>query len=82
MARIVVAGYSIRHPLAGNLIAILHHLLGLHLLGHEVFYVEESGWERSCYDPGAQDTPTNRVRECTLSGRYSIGTVPMFPSAM
>jgi hypothetical protein len=55
MARIVVAGYSIRHPLAGNLIAILHHLLGLRLLGHEVFYLEESGWERSCYDPGAQE---------------------------
>lgn len=55
MARVVVAGYAIRHPLGGNLIAFVHHVLGFHLLGHEVFYVEESGWPESCYDPVKQE---------------------------
>lgn len=51
MARIVVCGYMIRHPLAGNLLAYFHYLLGLHHLGHEVLYLEESGWAQSCYNP-------------------------------
>jgi hypothetical protein len=55
MARIAIAGYMIRHPLAGNLFAYFHYVLGLHRLGHEVCYLEESGWPRSCYDPGRGD---------------------------
>lgn len=51
MARIVVCGYMIRHPMAGNLLAFFHYVLGLHLLGHEVLYLEESGWSGSCYNP-------------------------------
>ena len=51
MARIVVCGYMIRHPVAGNLLAYFHYVLGLHRLGHEILYLEESGWSQSCYDP-------------------------------
>jgi len=51
MRRIIVCGYMIRHPVAGNLLAYFHYLLGLHLLGYEVVYLEESGWSQSCYDP-------------------------------
>ncbi|MEH2414936.1 hypothetical protein [Nostoc sp.] len=51
MARIVVCGYMIRHPVAGNLLAYFHYVLGLHHLGHEVLYLEESGWPGSCYNP-------------------------------
>lgn len=51
MARIVVCGYMIRHPVAGNVLAYFHYILGLHRLGHEVLYFEESGWPGSCYDP-------------------------------
>ncbi len=47
----MVAGYAIRHPVGGNLIACLHHILGLARLGHEVVYVEDAGWPFSCYDP-------------------------------
>ena len=49
--RIVVAGHMVRHPLAGNLFAFFHYVLGLARLGHEVVYLEESGWSNSCYDP-------------------------------
>ena len=54
MARVVVTGYMIRHPFAGNVLAYFQHVLGLHRLGHEVAYLEESGWPDSCYDPGAR----------------------------
>jgi len=53
MARIVVSGYMVRHPMAGNIYAYLHYLAGLRRLGHDVVYVEESGWGEACYDPGA-----------------------------
>jgi hypothetical protein len=51
VARIIVCGYMVRHPVPGNIFAYLHYVLGLHRLGHEVVYVEESGWSDSCYDP-------------------------------
>jgi hypothetical protein len=65
MAKIVVAGYMIRHPVAGMLLTCYQYLLGLHLLGHHVVYVEESGWPDACYDPLARrhsDDPTVGLR--------------------
>jgi hypothetical protein len=65
MARVVVCGYMIRHPVAGNLLAFFHYVLGLARLGHEVAYVEESGWPYSCYDPPTrswQDHPETGLR--------------------
>ncbi|HBH60662.1 MAG TPA: hypothetical protein DDX85_02740, partial [Nitrospiraceae bacterium] len=64
MARIVVCGYMIRHPLAGNILAYFHYLMGLHLLGHDVIYLEESGWPESCYQPETQmygDDPSSGI---------------------
>lgn len=49
--KLIVAGYMIRYPLAGMMAAFFHYVLGLQRLGHEVIYVEESGWPQSCYDP-------------------------------
>jgi hypothetical protein len=62
MARIIVTGYMIRHPLAGNILAYLQYVAGFDRLGHEVLYLEESGWADSCYDPrtgyyGSDPTP-------------------------
>jgi hypothetical protein len=54
MARVVLSGYMVRHPMAGNLFAFFHYALGLHRLGHDVLYIEEAGWPGSCYDPVAQ----------------------------
>lgn len=65
MARIVVTGYMLRHPVAGNVLAFFHYVLGLTRLGHEVCYVEESGWPYSCYDPESglwQDFPHTGLR--------------------
>lgn len=51
MAQIIITGYMIRHPVAGNMLAYFHYLLGFHRLGHEVYYLEESGWPDACYNP-------------------------------
>jgi hypothetical protein len=51
VSRVVVSGYMLRHPVAGNILAFFQYLVGLRRLGHEVAYVEESGWPYSCYDP-------------------------------
>jgi hypothetical protein len=51
MTRIAVCGYMVRFPLAGMIMVYFHYLLGLHRLGHELVYVEESGWPTSCFDP-------------------------------
>ena len=50
MTSVVVAGYQLRHPAAGNVLAYFQYVLGLHRLGVEVTYVEESGWPYSSYD--------------------------------
>jgi len=50
MARIVISGYMIRHPMAGLHLADFHYLLGLSRLGHEIIYIEDSGWPESCYN--------------------------------
>jgi hypothetical protein len=78
VARVVVCGYMIRHPVAGNLLAYFQYVLGLHRLGHEVAYVEESGWAESCYDPstgelGGDPTPgLRRVRRLFAEQRLAV----------
>jgi hypothetical protein len=65
MARIIICGFMLRHPVAGNLLAFFHYVLGLYRLGHEVAYLEESGWPYSCYDPASrewQDHPGTGLR--------------------
>jgi hypothetical protein len=52
--RIVVLGYVVRGPLAGPTWHHLQYVLGLQALGHEVWYVEDSGDWPSCYDPQRQ----------------------------
>ncbi len=49
--RIIVSGYVVRYPLAGNVWAHLQYVIGLARLGNDVWFVEEAGWPESCYDP-------------------------------
>ena len=49
--RIVVLGYVVRGPVAGMAWSMLHHLLGLKALGHEVWFLEDSDDYPSCVDP-------------------------------
>jgi hypothetical protein len=57
--RVVVLGMMGRSPFAGVAWQVLHYLEGFRRLGHDVFYVEDTGdWP---YDP-EQDTITNDPR--------------------
>ncbi len=77
MARIIVCGYMIRNPLAGNVLAFFHYLLGLARLGHRVCYLEESGgWQDPCYDPETRrcgEDPSAGLRTVVnLLSSYSV----------
>lgn len=50
MARIIVNATMIRFPMGGMNQWILTWLVGFHRLGHEVYLVENSGWENACFD--------------------------------
>jgi hypothetical protein len=58
----IVAGYIVRYPLGGHVLAELHYLRGLQQLGFEVVFVEEAQAEWSlCFDPRRRemtDDPT------------------------
>jgi hypothetical protein len=48
---IVVGGYIVGYPLGGMTWHHLNYLLGLHELGHEVYFLEDSGSYSLPYDP-------------------------------
>lgn len=55
--RIVVLGYIVRGPVGGMAWHHLNYVAGLHRLGHEVLYLEDSddsAW--SCYNPATGET--------------------------
>ena len=52
--RIIVCGYIVRGPLGGLSWHHMQYLLGLADLGHEVWFLEDSGDYPACYDPERQ----------------------------
>lgn len=67
MARIVLGSYMVRYPLGGMMSWVLQYLVGFQQLGHDVYFVEKSGWSNACYDP-VKDVMTD---DCS----YGIKTV-------
>ncbi|NNC86879.1 MAG: glycosyltransferase family 1 protein [Akkermansiaceae bacterium] len=58
--RIIVTGYVVRLPLAGNVWCYLQYVLGLARLGHDVYFVEESGDSPyCCYDSDRNTSGTD-----------------------
>src|SRR5262249_56361618 len=51
MARIVLGSYFVRYPFGGMMSYVLQYLAGFARLGHDVYFVEKSGYANSCYDP-------------------------------
>ena len=60
--RIVVLGYIVRGPLGGMAWSDLHYILGLRSLGHEVWFLEDSGDYPSCVDPVEKTIGTDPTR--------------------
>ena len=54
--RILVLGYIVRGPLGGLAWHHLQYVLGLARLGHDVYFLEDSGDHPSCYDPATDAT--------------------------
>lgn len=58
--RIIVLGYIVRGPLGGLAWHHLQYVMGLARLGHDVYFVEDSGdSEWCCYDPVRDVTDTD-----------------------
>jgi hypothetical protein len=51
VARVVLSAWLVRQPVPGILSWGIHWLVALERLGHDVWYFEESGYPRACFDP-------------------------------
>jgi hypothetical protein len=76
--RVIVLGYLVRGPMGGMAWHHLQYIMGLHDLGHDVYFVEDSGetpW--CCYDParGVTDAdPTYGLQFATaVFARVGLG---------
>ena len=57
--RIIVVGYLLRGPLGGQAWHHAQYVKGLALLGHDVYYVEDSHDRPFCYHPWTETTDTD-----------------------
>jgi hypothetical protein len=71
---IVVGGYIVSYPLGGMTWHHLNYLLGLHELGHEVWFLEDSGSYSLPYDP----TTWTSNPDSTYGRRYLEQTLREF----
>jgi hypothetical protein len=51
VARIVLGSYMVRYPLGGMMSWVLQYLSGFRRLGHDIYFVEKSGYANSCFNP-------------------------------
>jgi hypothetical protein len=51
VARIVLAGYLVRHPVGGYAWQAAHYLLGLRRLGHDAWLYEDTGYYAQAWNP-------------------------------
>ena len=74
MARIILSSYVVRMPVGGYQSWMLQWLLGFRSLGHEVYFVEKSGWKGSCIDP----LTWNRSDDCAAGTQAWSSTLARF----
>jgi hypothetical protein len=66
--RVVVTGFIGQHPLGGVTWDYLQYVLGLHLLGHDVYYLEDTGeWP---YNPGGTAGADWVVADCSQNVQH------------
>jgi len=77
MARVIVSAYVVRLPLGGYHSWILQWLVGFKRLGHDVWFVEKSGWSKSCIDPatwkGSDDCTAGVAAWHAVLSRFGLG---------
>ena len=76
MACIILGSYMVRFPLGGYLSWVLQWLVGFRQLGHDVYFVEKSGWPNSCFDPSkgvmTDDCSYGTAAVNTLLARFDL----------
>ncbi len=50
MAKIIFGSYMIRYPLGGMLSWAIQYLLGLKDTKHDIYFVEKTGYDSSCFN--------------------------------
>jgi hypothetical protein len=77
MARIILGSYMVRYPLGGMMSWVLQYLAGFGRLGHDVYFVEKSGYRNSCYDVDrdvmTDDCSYGAAVVSELLGRFGLG---------
>jgi hypothetical protein len=72
----------VRLPFMGNMLAYAQYIAGLQRLGHDVVYVEESGWPDSCFDIETgqySDNPASGLQQAgQLLERLGAVEVPLW----
>lgn len=67
--KIVVIGYLVRGPTGGLSWSPLHYMRGLHELGHDVLFLEDSDDYPACLDPFTGEMSTDPTIGLDLAGR-------------
>lgn len=67
--RVVVLGYIVRGPLAGFAWHHAQYVLGLHNLGHEVLFIEDSQDYAACYNPDEDSMGKDPTYGLKFTGR-------------
>lgn len=71
--KIVVAGYAVAYPLGGQVWMMLHYLLGLSRLGHEVLFLEDSSDWACPFNPVSGDYAADSLYGRTVLERFFSG---------
>jgi hypothetical protein len=71
--RIIITGFMAQYPLGGMTWHYLQYVLGLQRLGHDVYYLEDTG--DAVYSPS--DGASN-IRDCTLNVEYLARVMARF----
>ena len=83
---IVVGGYIVGYPLGGMTWHHLNYLLGLHELGHEVWFLEDSGEYALPYNPQTQtcdpDSTFGRAYSSTRSASMACRGVTVITRSL
>lgn len=76
MARIILDSYMVRYPLGGMMSWVLQYLVGFQRLGHEIYFVEKSGYPNSCFDVSrnlmTDDCSYGTAAVADLLGRFGL----------
>jgi hypothetical protein len=70
MARLVLSGFLVRHPIGGFAWQAAHYLLGLRALGHDVWFYEDTGLYAQAYNPVTNEYGPQYAYGVDVAGRF------------